>query len=109
MKNLTLFLLLTTLLLASSCVVERTQVGTIEPGLLNQKTYKKGKDIYLFWNQLPLQKTERGLDIKNYEIIVKRNLFDVVVTYGTAGIFSFYTVIIKTERTKEVTHLKNKD
>lgn len=85
------------LFVVSSCVVEKVNVGNYQESS-SSKVLKKGKDIYLFWDLVSMQKTEPGIDIPDYEKIVKRNLFDVVATYGTAGIFSFYTVTIRTNK-----------
>jgi len=77
-----------------SCKVEQVQVGnynTLEGKLI---VYDKGKDIYLFWDKLPLQRLEDNIKISDYEKIVKRNLFDNVIFYGTMGIFSLHTVKI---------------
>jgi len=82
-------------------VVERVQVGNYNQQEGRAKVYEKSKDIYLFWDRVPMRKTEKNLNLTDYEKIVKRNFFDAVVYYGTLGIFSFYTVEIKTKPSKE--------
>ena len=84
-------------LFASSCTISRDVFGNYARKQCTPKVYKKGKDIYLFWDNLHVRKTEKNLKLKDYEKVVKRNFFDSVVYFGTMGIFSFYTVKIKTK------------
>jgi hypothetical protein len=71
------------------------QTGDFDNSVLKTSLYKKEKDIYLFWEQVRLRSTEKLLDVKEYELIKRRTFFDAVIFYGTAGIFSFYTISIR--------------
>lgn len=81
----------------ASCKVSRSYVGVYDSEQPS-KVQCKDKDVYLFWDMVQLQSTEKICKVKNYEKVVKRNLFDNVVYYGTLGIFSFYTVKIKVNK-----------
>lgn len=83
-----------------SCKVSQTNIGAFNPEQPS-KVQCKSKDIYLFWDLVQLQSTEEKCKVVNYEKVVKRNLFDNVVYYGTLGIFSFYTVKIKVNKPVE--------
>lgn len=85
-----------------SCSVQKEQYGNYanQPG--KEIVNIKGKDIYLFWDQIQLQNVEKNVDTKDYEKVVKRNAFDGIITFGTMGIVSFYTVKIKIKQTKEL-------
>ena len=93
-----IFIALTLFFLITSCVVDRQQVGQYNQQDGRAKTVEKSKDIYLFWNMVPMRKTENYTGLKDYEKIVKRNAFDAIIYYGTLGIFSFYTVEIKAKQ-----------
>lgn len=80
--------------LTTSCLVERVQVGSYDASK-KSTILTKSKDIYLFWGIVPLRRTEKRIKVKDYEKTVRRSVFDTVVFYGTAGIFSFYTVTIR--------------
>ena len=78
-----------------SCTVSKTQYGNYDDSNYKTTTYKKGRELYLFWNQLPIKKLDKRIKVKDYEKITKRRPFDAIVYYGTIGIFSFYSVEIK--------------
>lgn len=89
---------LTTILLlifTVSCTVTRETHGDYDSSKHKTKTLVKGKDLYLFWNQLPVNRTENQVDVEHYEKIVRRGFFDAAIYFGTLGIFSFYSVKIK--------------
>lgn len=91
----------TTLLLfalLSSCVVSKTTYGDYDQQKGMSHVMEKNKDIYLFWNQVKIRDGVEVTDYESYERLVKRNVFDAVVFYGTAGILSMYTVKIKTKQ-----------
>lgn len=102
MRQYTVSYIIFLLILISSCTINREQVGNYNNIKGNTTTYLKGKNIYLFWDQVQLQGIEKKLTIKNYEKIVKRNFFDSVVYFGTFGVFSFYTVKIKIKNNQDV-------
>lgn len=83
-----------------SCKVQKEQVGNYSDETGKTIVYEKGKDIYLFWDQITLNKVEDHIEIKNYEKIIKRNIFDNIIYYGTFGVFSFYSVKIKVKEEK---------
>lgn len=101
MKNKILIFLVVLLMAATSCTVSREQYGKYNKEEHDVKTLVKGKDLYLFWDQLSVSKTEHDVDIKHYEKIVKRGFFDFAVYIGTLGIFSFYSVEIKVPEKKK--------
>lgn len=98
MKQITSILLLT-LVLASACSVSREQVGNYNEAKGKESEFKTGKDFYLFWDQVPIVRTEEKLKIDNYEIITYRRFFDTIIYYGSFGIFSFYDVEVKIKKT----------
>jgi hypothetical protein len=79
------------------------QTGDFDNSVLKTSLYKKEKDIYLFWDQVRLRSTEKHLDVREYELIKRRTFFDAVIFYGTAGIFSFYTISIRVPKSDEAT------
>lgn len=95
-KNLVIALAFVVLLLSTSCVVSKQQVGNYGTEKCKNSQTVKGKDFYLFWDQIPVSKVADNIETKNYEIVVKRNAFDALIFYGSIGIFSFYTVQVKT-------------
>ena len=99
MKNRISILLVLLLFIIESCTIQKEQMGNYNEQPGKEIVYEKGKDIYLFWDQVQLQKVEKNLKTKDYEKIVKRNVFDGIITYGTMGIISFYTVKIKVKET----------
>lgn len=94
-------LLLAIFLLLGSCTVSKEQVGNYNFLDGSTKTYSKEKEIYLFWDKVPLQTIEKDTLIEDYEIIKRRSFFDVIAFYGTVGIFSSYNVTIKVKKLKK--------
>jgi hypothetical protein len=93
--NKSIILLFIILLLSNtSCKVTKEQVGNYSTTDCKPKLFREGKDIYLFWEMVPLRRTEKKINLNNYEKEVSRDFFDTVIFYGTAGIFSFYSVKI---------------
>lgn len=82
-------------------MVSKEQVGNYNSIEGNPEVYSKSKDIYLFWDVVPLRRTDKKIKLTDYEKVVKRNFFDNVIYYGTVGIFSFYTVKIKIKKPPE--------
>lgn len=101
MKNKSIIVLVLVLLVNASCMVQEQQFGNYENQEGEEVVYDKGKDIYLFWDQVPLQKVDKNMQTPDYEKVVKRNVFDAFVTFGTMGIVSYYTVKIKTKESEE--------
>lgn len=95
-KKSPLIIALLLLFVSSSCVVSKQQIGSFDASKCKTTETIKGKDFYLFWNQIKVKKISDDVKQKNYEIVIKRNVFDTFVFYGSIGIFSFYTVKIKT-------------
>lgn len=85
----------------TSCVVQKEQVGNYNNQEGKSIVHEKGKDFYLFWENISVRKVEDKIEVEDYEKIVRRSFFDNVVFYGTIGIFSFYTVEIKTKEVKK--------
>ena len=101
MKQVKIISTLILFILLFSCTVQKELVGNYNNTNGKSMVYEKGKDIYLFWNQVQIRDVEEDLKIVDYEKITKRNLFDNVVYYGTFGIVSFYSVKIKVKKTSE--------
>jgi hypothetical protein len=95
MKPRILLSLFVLIVFTSSCTISRKQVGNYNNIDCKSKVYAKDKDRYLFWNMVTLREIEKTLKIEDYEKVVRRNTFDTVVFFGTAGIMSFYTVTIR--------------
>ena len=96
-----LFAVILSLVLVSSCVVSKEQFGNYDSSKYPTETIKKGKDFYLFWDKVPVKRIDKKLNIKDYEKIVRRNIFDVTLYYGTLGIFSFYSVKINVPKDRK--------
>ncbi len=107
MRKILVFSVLVLCFFLFSCKIEKVQVGNYNALEGKSIVYDKGKDIYLFWDQVPLQRLESKIEITDYEKIVKRNLFDNVVYYGSMGIFSFHTVKIVTKSSTQEKDDKN--
>ncbi len=95
-----LAILTLSIVLLSSCAVNTVQVGNYDENECKPKVYKEGKDVSLFWEMVPLRRTEKKINLENYEKVTKRDFFDTVIFYGTAGIFSFKTVTINVKNCK---------
>lgn len=102
MRSAIAFILFFVMIFASSCSVNRVQVGNYENIDCKPIVYKADKDFYLFWNTVPVRRTEKGVKVKDYEKVARRKFFDTVVFYGTAGIFSFYSVKIYVKECDEM-------
>lgn len=90
----TILIIISTVILATSCTVQKTSIGNYNEVECDKKLLTKEKEISLFWETIPLRKVEKKIKVKDYEKVSKRDFFDTVVFYGTAGIFSFRTVKI---------------
>ncbi|MFP4556765.1 MAG: hypothetical protein ACLFNU_07830 [Bacteroidales bacterium] len=99
--RLVLAILTLSIVLLSSCAVNTVQVGNYDKKDCKSEVYKEGKDISLFWEMIPLRRTDKKVNLENYEKITKRDFFDTVIFYGTAGIFSFKSVTIKVKDCNE--------
>jgi len=95
MKQVKIISTLVLFILLTSCAVQKEQFGNYVNIEGTSRVYEKGKDVYLFWNQVQIQDIEKDLDIENYEKITKRTFFDNLIYYGTFGVVSYYSVKIK--------------
>lgn len=93
-RTITIILAIITLL-STSCAVSTVQVGNYSEIDCKPKVLTKEKEIYLFWEMLPVRTMDKKLKLDNYEKNTRRTFFDTVIYYGTIGIFSFHTVRIK--------------
>ncbi|HCY00875.1 MAG TPA: hypothetical protein DG754_12120 [Bacteroidales bacterium] len=93
-RTITIILAIITLL-STSCAVSTVQVGNYTEIDCKPKVLSKEKEIYLFWEMLPVRTMDKKLKLDNYERSTRRTFFDSVIYYGTIGIFSFHTVRIK--------------
>ncbi|MDX9846566.1 MAG: hypothetical protein RBT74_06270 [Tenuifilaceae bacterium] len=101
MKLTKSFLAVLLILIATACGVQRVPVGNYENVDCKPKTLTKGKDLSLFWELVPIRKVEKTIKITDYEKVVKRDIFDNIIFYGTAGIFSFKSVRIRVKDCEE--------
>lgn len=83
------------ILISTSCGVQKVQVGNYENIDCKSKTLTKGKEVALFWEMVTIRKVEKTVKVKDYEKVVRRDVFDNVIFYGTVGILSFKSVKIK--------------
>lgn len=90
-------LFLSLFLLITSCTVSKEVVGDFNPEK-RSVVYKKSHDFYFFWEMVKTRSAEDYVTIKDYQKVTKRTPFDVVLYYGTLGIFSPYTVIFYVEK-----------
>ncbi len=86
--------LLFTILIMLSCTVSRQQTGQYNQIDAKPVMLSKSKNVYLLWDAIPVRQAEKYVTVPDYEIIKRRNAFDAVITYGTLGLVSFYTVKI---------------
>ncbi len=89
------------IILTSSCVVSKNNVGKFNPSECTQIEKIKDKNFYLFWNKVTINNIEKKIPYKSYEITKKRNAFDGIVFYGTLGICSFYTMQVEACKDKK--------
>jgi len=94
MKTVKLIAASLSFIILTSCGAQRVSVGNYDATDCKPIRHTEGKDIALFWEMVPLRTTEKMVNLTDYEKVVKRDFFDTVIFYGTAGIFSFKTVKI---------------
>lgn len=102
MRQVNLLIILSIIILTSACAVKRVQVGNYDKKEGKAIVIAEGKDFYLFWDQIPLKRIEKKIDVKDYEKVSRRRFFDVITYYGTLGIFSFHTVKIYAEKAEDI-------
>lgn len=94
-----LFLILLSVILLSSCMMTRTNVGTYRQMPGEEYTFSKGKQVYLFWGLLPLGYTNVATpDDGNCQIRTYHNFWDFLLSAVTAGIFDMQTIKVKAKR-----------
>jgi hypothetical protein len=59
MRQVSLLILLSIIILTSACAVKRVQVGNYDKKEGKATVIAKGKDFYLFWDQIPLKRVEK--------------------------------------------------
>lgn len=82
-------------LLGSSCVVSNVSYGNYEQMECDQHQVIKDKNVYLFWHMVKVNETKLPNELQDYKVEKNMNLYDIVVTAGTLGLFSTETVKIK--------------
>ena len=102
MRQVSLLIILSVIILTSACAVKRVQVGNYDKKEGKAIVIAKGKDFYLFWDQIPLKRIEKKIDVKDYEKVSRRKFFDIITFYGTLGIFSFHTVEIYSIKARDI-------
>ena len=77
----------------TSCMTTKTNVGAYRESQGSTYTYAKGKQIWLFWNILPLGRTSVSTPTNgSCQVITRFNLVDCLVTGLTGGLVSMETV-----------------
>ena len=86
-------------ILMSSCMMTKTPVGNFREAQGSTYTYAKGKQIWLFWNLLPLGRTSVATPPNgSCMVITKFNLVDILISGLTAGIVNMETIKVEAKK-----------
>lgn len=92
-------LILAMLVTLTSCFTTKTNVGQYKESTGNTYVYSKGKQVWLFWNLVPLGRTKTSTPSNgSCQVITRFNLIDVLISGITCGIISTETIKIKAKR-----------
>ncbi|NQY67970.1 MAG: hypothetical protein HRT72_09650 [Flavobacteriales bacterium] len=92
-------MLMTLILLSSSCLTTKTVVGEFKEQQGEEYKYSKGKQLWLFWGLVPLGRTNVNTPSDgNCEVITKFKFGDVLISALTGGIVTSYTIKVKAKR-----------
>jgi hypothetical protein len=73
----------------NSCMTTKTSVGMYKETEGNEYTYAKGKQFWLFWDAMPLGRTNVNTPKDgNCEIVTRHNFGDVLISGLTGGIIN---------------------
>ena len=99
-KKLTLTAFIFTFaVLMSSCMITKTPVGNFREANGSTYTYAKGKQVWLFWNLIPLGRTSVATPTSgSCLVITKFNLIDILVSGLTAGIVDMETIKVEAKK-----------
>ena len=105
----TLLISILSIFLLSSCYVNRTTIGVGPVGAsVNNETYTKAKQRYLFWGLAPLNRPVLPIPPVNigYEVKSSFSFWDGLITFITAGIYGQRTERILVNK-QDMQGLKN--
>ena len=86
-------------LIMSSCLTTKTPVGNFRAESGSTYTYAKGKQIWLFWNLLPIGRTAVATPpTGSCQVITRFNFIDMFISGATAGIVSMETIKVEAKR-----------
>lgn len=86
-------LIISMLFSLSSCMTTKTAVGGFKEAKGIEYTYSKSKQTWLFYGLIPLGRTNTATPANGQcEIIVRKNVIDIIVSYCTGGFFKSQTV-----------------
>ncbi len=96
MKNLIFCLLL---LITTSCMTTKTNVGAYRETEGKECTYAKGKQMWILWGIIPVGRTSVNTPQDgNCQVITRFNVTDTIIMFLTGGIVSTYTIKVKTKK-----------
>lgn len=80
-------------LLFSSCLTTKTNVGGFKESEGKTYTYAKGKQIWIFWSLLPVGHTSVATPASgSCQVITRFNITDLLISGLTAGIVTTETI-----------------
>ena len=86
-------------ILMSSCMMTKTPVGNFRTTQGSTYTYAKGKQVWLFWNLIPLGRTSVATPATgSCQVITKFNLIDILVSGLTVGIVDMETIKVEAKK-----------
>ena len=93
LKSVQLALAFTLFASMTSCMTTKRNVGSYRESQGSTYTYAKGKQVWLFWNILPLSRTSVSTPANGSCQVIRRfNLVDCLVTGLTGGLVNMETI-----------------
>jgi hypothetical protein len=87
------------LVMFSSCMTTKTDVGGYKEKQGNEYTYSKGKQMWLFWGIVPLGRTKVNTpNDGNCQVVTRFNVGDALISGLTGGILTSYSIKVKAKK-----------
>lgn len=97
MRKLTILLL--SVMLLTSCLTTKTDVGAYRETQGNVYVYSKSKQIWLFWGIVPIGRTKTATPTNGAcQVVTKFTLFDIIISSLTGGIITTETIKVKAKK-----------
>ncbi len=92
-------LTLMVILLISSCMTTRTNVGEYQETRGRSYNYASGKQVWLFWGILPMGRTNVNTPGDgNCQVVTKYTVGDVLISTVTLGVVKTYSIQVRAKR-----------